>query len=229
VKTYQLVREIAVEEGYDVVVAGAGPAGSAAAICAARLGARVLLVEATGCLGGMGTSGLVTAFDPMANGERMLVGGFMREVVETMYERGMLAPHVTPDFYGKRYHCWTPYRVEGLKLLLDELAVEAEVEVRFFTQVIDADVDAKARVVRGVITNNVEGYQYIQAGTYVDATGDAVLTDLCGAPTREAGRDTARIMPPTLCSLCAGIDWAQAKRRADANGAANQQTLLERA
>jgi hypothetical protein len=45
-----------------------------------------------GCLGGMGTSGLVNAFDPMADGERMLVGGFMREVVETMYARGFLGP-----------------------------------------------------------------------------------------------------------------------------------------
>ena len=41
-------------------------------ICAARLGAKVLLVEAMGCLGGMGTSGLVTAFVPMADGERNL-------------------------------------------------------------------------------------------------------------------------------------------------------------
>ena len=58
--TFRLVRDIPIEDGYDLVVAGGGPAGSAAAICAARLGARVLLVEATGCLGGMGTSGLVT-------------------------------------------------------------------------------------------------------------------------------------------------------------------------
>ena len=65
------------------VVAGAGPAGCAAAIAAARLGAKVLLVEAMGCLGGMSTSGLVSAFDPMANGERMLVGGIMREIVES--------------------------------------------------------------------------------------------------------------------------------------------------
>jgi flavin-dependent dehydrogenase len=61
VGTYHLVRDIPSEDGVDLVVAGGGPAGSAAAICAARRGAKVLLVEATGCLGGMGTSGLVTA------------------------------------------------------------------------------------------------------------------------------------------------------------------------
>ena len=100
----------------------AGSPSGIAAICAARLGARVLLAEATGCLGGMGTSGLVTAFDPMADGEKPLVGGLMREIVETLYARGELGPQVTPDFWRKHYHRWTPFRVEGLKLLLDELA-----------------------------------------------------------------------------------------------------------
>ena len=57
-QTYRLTREIPVEEGYDLIVAGGGPAGVAAAVCAARLGAKVLLVEAAGSLGGMGTNGL---------------------------------------------------------------------------------------------------------------------------------------------------------------------------
>jgi len=81
---HTLHREIPIDDGYDILVAGGGPAGCAAAICGARLGARVLLVEATGCLGGMGTSGLVTAFDPMADGEKGLVGGLMLEIVEAL-------------------------------------------------------------------------------------------------------------------------------------------------
>lgn len=206
-KTFQLVRDIPVQEGYDLVVAGGGPAGSAAAICAARLGAKVLLVEATGCLGGMGTSGLVTAFDPMANGERMLVGGIMREIVETMFARGFLKPGIDPDTWRKHDHRWTPFKVEGFKLVLDELTADAGVEVRFFTRVIDANADPQSGHVEGIVTSNVEGYRYIRAKTYVDATGDAVLADLCGVPCREAGRDTPRIMPATLPSLYAGIDW----------------------
>ena len=226
-QTYRLVRDIPVEEGYDFVVAGGGPAGSAAAICAARAGAKVLLLEATGCLGGMGTSGLVTAFDPMADGERMLVGGFMRELVETMYKRGFIPHHVTPDYWRKNYHSWTPFKVEGLKLLLDELVVEAGVEVRFFTEVIDADASADKGYVQGIILHNIEGYRYIRAKTFVDATGDAILVDLCGAPCREAGRDTPKIMPPTLCSLCAGIDWNRVKMTG--NHLADQQEELEKA
>ena len=64
--THRLTRDIPVDESYDILVAGGGPAGTAAAVCAARLGAKVLLAEANGCLGGMGTSGLVSTFGPVS-------------------------------------------------------------------------------------------------------------------------------------------------------------------
>lgn len=225
--TFQFVRELPVELGWDVVVAGGGPAGVAAAVCAGRLGARVLLVEATGCLGGTSTSGLVTAFDPMADGERMLVGGVMREIVTTMDARGWLGPQVTSDFYSRRFHYWTPFQVEKLKLLLDELVIGAGVEVRFFTRVIDAETTGQR--VDGVVLNNIEGHRYVRAGTFIDCTGNAELTALCGAAVREAGRDTPRIMPPTLCSQFTGIDWTRASSRPDATGPDGQQQLLEQA
>ena len=200
--SYTLRRDVPIDDGYDLLVAGGGPAGTAAAVAAARLGARVLLAEATGCLGGMGTSGLVNAFDPMSDGVRMLTRGIMQEIVETMHARGFLAPGATPDWWNT-CHRWTQFRCEGLKLVLDELTVEAGVEVRLFTRVIDAEADPEARAVQGVVLHNVEGYRYVKARAFVDATGDAVFADLCGAPCREAGRDTERIMPATLASsLC---------------------------
>lgn len=226
--TYKLVREINIEKEYDIIVAGGGPAGCAAAICASRLGAKVLLVEATGCLGGMGTSGLVTAFDPMANGEQMIVGGFMREIVETMYKKGYIPEAINPDRWRKQFHQWTPFNAEGLKLILDELAMDAGVEVRFFTKIIDAEVKNGKSVVEGVIIQNIEGYSYIKAKAFIDATGDAVLADLCGAECREAGRDTSNIMPPTLCALCGGIDWKSVER-GDKITPLKQQEMLEKA
>ena len=228
-KRYRFSRTIPVETGYDLVVVGGGPAGTAASICAARLGAKVLLVEAMGCLGGMGTSGLVTAFDPMSDGKRMLVGGLMREIVETMYARGFLAPYIRPACWQTTFHRWVPFQAEGLKLILDELAIDAGVETRFLTRLIDVDADSKARLIRGVVVNNIEGHHYIAAKTFVDATGDAVLADLCGAECREAGRDTPNIMPPTLCALCAGIDWERAKENPRDLHAAGQQSYLEQA
>jgi len=206
--SYDLRRTIPAETGHDLVVAGGGPAGSASAICAARLGAKVLLVESTGCLGGMGTSGLVTAFDPMGNGEQGLVGGFMLELVEAMYARGFMSPGIDPNCWRRDYHRWSPFKAEGLKLLLDELALAAGVEVRFFTRVIDADADAQDGRVNGVVLGNVEGYSYVKAPAFIDATGDALLANLCGVACREAGRDTPRIMPATLPSLFTGVDWS---------------------
>ncbi|MDR1972873.1 MAG: FAD-dependent oxidoreductase [Treponema sp.] len=206
-ETYTLTREIPVGDAYDLVVAGGGPAGAAAAICAARLGGKVLLVEAAGCLGGMGATGLVCAFDPMADGEKMLVGGFMRELVETLYRRGFLKPGIDPDSWRKKYHVWTPFSAEGLKLVLDEKALEAKVELRFFTRVIDADTDHKK--VRGIVLSSIEGYEYIRSKTFIDATGDAVLSRLCGAPCREAGIDTEHIMPSSLAAVFSNLDWSK--------------------
>ena len=206
-KTYELNRDIPIEDGYDVVVAGGGPAGVGAALSAARLGANVLLVEATGCLGGMGTSGLVTAFDPMANGQEMLVGGIIKEIVFNMYKRGFLGPQEKPEVFTKAYHHWTPFNVEGYKLILDEMVTEAGIEVRFFTKVIDVEANPEKGIVDGFILHNIEGYRFVKSKTFIDSTGDAVVADLCGAICREAGRDTPNIMPATLCSYFTNIDF----------------------
>lgn len=206
---YTFSRQIPIHDGYDLIVAGGGPAGAAAAISAGRLGLKVLLLEATGCMGGMGTSGLVTAFDPMANGEEMLVGGLMREIVETLYETGELSPGIDPDTWRRKYMKWTPFRVEGYKRLLDDLALQAGVEVRFFTRVIDCDIDAGNRAMNGVVIHNIEGCAYVRGRAFIDATGDAVLAHLAGVPCREAGRDTPHIMPCTLPSLFTGVDYSR--------------------
>ena len=207
-ETYSFHRNIPVEEGYDLVVAGGGPGGCGAAICAARLGAKVLLLEATGGLGGMGTSALVSYWSDLADGERMIVGGIMREVIETMYARGHFKPNIDPATWQKKLHNGMGFNAEGLKRLLDELCLKSGVEIRFFTRLIDVDFDASRSVVNGVVINNIEGHRYVKARAFIDATGDAVLTNLCGAPCREAGRDTEHIMAPTLCSAQAGIDYS---------------------
>jgi hypothetical protein len=206
---YTFTRKIPVQEGYDLIVAGGGPAGAAAAISAGRLGLKVLLLEATGCMGGMGTSGLVTAFDPMANGEEMLVGGLMREIVETLYARDELSPGIDPAIWRKKYMRWTPFRVEAYKRLLDELALQAGVEVRFFTRVIDCEVADDERRLLGVVIHNIEGCALVRGRAFIDATGDAVLANLAQAPCREAGRDTPHIMPATLPSLFTGMKWGE--------------------
>src|SRR5258707_4938589 len=201
----RFTRYIPVEERFDVMVAGGGPAGSAAAICAARLGAKVLLAEATGCLGGMGTSGLVSTFGPISDGKRMLVGGVMRELVLSMNQRGSLGRPVAPEFLVNQLNRWVPFKPEALKRQLDEMAQDAGVEVRFFTRVIDAE--AKDRRIEGAVISNVEGYRFIRAKAFIDATGDAALSDLAGADCKVILRDIEAVAPGTLCSLFPRLNW----------------------
>jgi hypothetical protein len=174
-------------------------------VSAARLGAKVLLVEAMGCLGGMGTSGLVSTFGPVSDGKRMLVGGFMKELVESMFQRGALGPHVVPEFLYSQLNRWVPFKPEHLKRMLDEMVQDAGVDVRFFTRLIDAE--AKDGKVEGAVISNVEGYTFVRAKAFIDATGDAQLSALAGADCRLILRDSDAIAPSTLCSLFAGVNW----------------------
>jgi hypothetical protein len=203
--TYTFTRRIPAGDNYDLVVAGGGPAGTAAAVCGARLGLKTLLVEATGCLGGMGTSGLVASFGPVSDGERMLVGGFMKELLETMWAQKAFGPHVVPEFLNAQLNRWVPFKPEHLKRILDDFAVSAGVELRFFTRVIEADTSG--RRVNGVVLSNVEGLRYVRARSFVDATGDAALAALAGAECKVVLRDTETVAPSTLCSLLGGMHW----------------------
>ena len=80
-KTLKLQREIPCDDSWDVVVAGGGPAGCAAAAAAGREGARTLLLEATGALGGMGTNGMVPAWCPFTDQKRVIYAGIAERVL----------------------------------------------------------------------------------------------------------------------------------------------------
>ncbi len=140
-ETYKLTREVPVERGYDVVVAGGGPAGAAAAICAARLGAKVLLLEATGCLGGMGTNAYVSNWYSLTDGERSVIGGLILELAETLCKENQASPAAVESYRQGKILGSVGFNPESLKSLFDRLCHDSGVEVRFFTRVIDADVE----------------------------------------------------------------------------------------
>lgn len=210
---YQFSRSIRRGKHYDLIVVGGGPSGCAAAIRAARAGKRVLLVEATGALGGMGTNGLVSNWYSLSDGEQILPRGFFWELLLKLADLGALPPGVDPrDLdWQRKLHTGTGFNPELLKMLLDDLCLSAGVEVRFSTRLVDVEIEGKR--ISGVVTHDVEGFVFRPCLAAIDATGDAVLAHMSGVPCREAGRDTEHIMPPTLCASLVDIDFTRFNRR----------------
>ena len=130
VYTEQIAR-VPVVERADVVVCGAGPAGVAAAIAAARAGARTCLVEVNGCLGGVWTAGLLSWILDSANKT-----GLMKEIIAALDAR-KAAVH---------YGFSVGYDVEEMKALLEDLCQAARVKVRLHTRVVAAARDSSGRL-----------------------------------------------------------------------------------
>ncbi len=97
--TYQ--RRIPIESGFDLVVVGGGPSGVAAATAAGRMGCKVALIEQTGCLGGLGTSGMVNVLMPFSDGQHTLMGGIGAELVQSLYDRGFVPSTISTDIWRK--------------------------------------------------------------------------------------------------------------------------------
>jgi hypothetical protein len=176
--------EIEVSEEVDLLVVGGGAAGTAAAIAGARQGLRTTLVEEMPFLGGMSTGGCVGTFCGFYTMEREgslvpLVGGLPLEIAETLLERGhALGPIPYKDTGVLPYVPW------GVKTLLEELArAEPGLRVVLHAKLTHALVEQGE--IRGVVVQTRAGRTALRARVYVDASGDAELSRLAGAETRE--------------------------------------------
>lgn len=189
-------RSIPCDASYDVIVAGGGPAGCAAAAAAAREGARTLLIEVTGALGGMGTSGLVPAWCPFTDKERIIYGG----MAERVLKQGIAGmPHVPEGRFN-----WTPIDAELLKRIYDDLVTEQGVTVLFNTFMAGVECD-KTGEVDAILVANKGGLNAYKANVYVDATGDADLTAWAGGAF-EKGDATGDLQPVTHCFTLTNVD-----------------------
>jgi len=195
-------RDLSIKYTADILIAGGGPAGCAAAVAAARLGANVLLIEEQACLGGQGTAGMVPAFMQYGDGERFLAGGFGQEILERMWRLG-----------GEEYEKDRSYgiKAEALKRAYDEILSEAGVRFSLCTRL--ADVRMAGNAIDYCVLSAKSGMFAAKAGVYIDCTGDGDLAAMAGALWAK-GDENGRMMAGTLCSLWTGIDW-QARQGSD--------------
>lgn len=183
--------KIVAEKTCDVFVAGAGVAGAAAALQAARMGKKVILAEKCAALGGMATTGHVNLFEPMCNGRgTQIMKGMADEMLRMAIRYGY---DDTPAEWqngepgqgttNKRYVCHFSACIFALTLC-EELD-KAGVEILFDTVV--TDVEATAGHINSVLIFNKSGYTRVKSAMFVDTTGDSDLLYMLGVPTVTQG------------------------------------------
>ena len=171
---------------FDIVVGGGGASGLMATVAAARRGARVLVVEASGCFGGAATSAMVAQWLGFYNGETRAVGGLPLEFAERVMARGgargfenyVLAEATAQPLRLKRL----PFNPEVVKLVADELMLESGASSLLHARIAGA-TSAGGRIA-GIEIETSGGRIEVGASCFVDATGDAVIGRCAGAPLR---------------------------------------------
>lgn len=169
----------------DVIVCGAGPAGVAAAITAARAGARVRLFEWRGCLGGIWTAGLLGYFLDFDK------PGFAKELRDKLDARGARADSTSASRF-----CYDP---EALKLLLEELCLEAGVKFQYHTKVSAAFREGNRLTT--IVTESKSGRQAWRAPVFIDTTGDGDLGFQAGCAFEIGMAEDCPCQPMSLNAL----------------------------
>ncbi|MBR5113911.1 MAG: FAD-dependent oxidoreductase [Oscillospiraceae bacterium] len=181
-------RNIPVAAETDVLVAGGGIAGIAAALAAARAGKRTLLVEREFALGGMATLGLITIYLPLCDGfGHQVVFGIGEELLRLSISFGAEAEYPSSWLDGGSFEerCRQRFRVRFnpnlFALCAEKLLRESGVEILYGTVVCGAQ--REGRRLESVFIENKSGRSAIRARTFVDCSGDADLCALAGAKT----------------------------------------------
>ncbi|SMB91466.1 FAD-dependent oxidoreductase [Deinococcus hopiensis] len=209
---------------WEVIVAGGGTAGAIAGIAAARAGARVLVVEALGSLGGTGTNAWVTPLMRNVSGGQNLNRGLTDELKARLHARGDGATDP-----GGNDNWFNP---EGMKTVLEQMLLEAGGEVLYHTHVVatlaaeGTEPSANGHSFAGeserthlsaLILHNKGGLQAFCAGVIIDATGDADVAVRAGAPFHAGDEDGVHQAMSLRFSL-AGVDTGQLAEFLNANG-----------
>lgn len=193
-KSLLYTKEVEVKFSADIVVAGGGPAGVSAAVSAAKLGAKVYIIEQSGTFGGSSILAGVPELMNFDDGEKFISHGFGKEVFDAL--------GLKSEFKRE----WYNVRPEQLKRVYDNLIEESKVNVLFYTRVVDAILDNGE--IKALILSGAEGVFAIEGKAFIDATGSGALSVLAGAEY-EYGDENGTPMSATLCSMWGGVDFSK--------------------
>jgi len=188
-----------------VLVAGGGPAGLAAAVAAARRGAETLLIERYGFLGGMATAGLVNPFMSWHVDGEPLVAGIFQEMLDRMRAAGGYGCQRQP----------TAFDPEVFKRAADQLCQEVGVQLRLHTFV--TRVRLRSSRISRVQTESKSGPEEWRARVYIDCTGDADLAFRAGVPCDHGREQDGLAQPMTLNFRMANVELERMPPREEIN------------
>ncbi len=181
----------------DVVVCGAGPAGIGAALRSARNGARVMIVESLGCLGGIATAGMMSNWGGTSSSK------ILSEIYKRSYD------------LDKGYSWNTDYKYDRtqiphdlLMIILEQMMSESNVDILYYTFVCDAVVEDG--IIKGVIVQNKDGRGFIKAKYVIDSTGDGDVAAAAGVPFVKGRETDGSMQPATLMFKIGGVDYERA-------------------
>lgn len=184
---------------YDVVVIGGGPGGLPAALEAARHGAKVLLVEKNGYLGGNLTIGLPLLGYLDKDGNQ-IIGGIAQELVDELTRRGAASPHT----WCPLHNSVTIYDHEVFKVIAFEKCLEAGVELLLHMQVVDTNLE-DGRITSVTLFGKSRCIE-VSARVFIDATGDGDVAYLAGASYEKGQNNCGTVQPPTVMCTLGGVD-----------------------
>lgn len=190
-------RTLPVYGEFDVVVIGGGPAGLAASVSAAKRGARTLLVERYGFLGGMGTAGGVTNFAGLygrKNGEMQpVVHGVADELLARIDALGGL--NQPQDGMQGRIRVRS-YDVSAYKCAADQLLIASGVQILFHAWA--AAVLMTGQALAALVVETKSGRQAIRAHRFIDCSGDADVAYFAGVPFELGDGQGSALFPSTM-------------------------------